>query len=296
MNKRYYWLKLHDDYFENANIKIIEDMDNGPAYLLFLFKLKLISVKTEGYLRVTDTLPYNEKTLATVTNSNVDLVRTAMKIFQEFDLIEILPDDTIYVKCIELLIGSESEVAERVRKHRAKQKALHGNKVKQISNTDIELDSELDSEKEIKKEYNEHFDKFWAAYPRKIGKKATWHKWVATLKRVDFKEYEWVGEGCLIYAALSYAERCKKAKTDEQYIWHPATFLGPDEHWRDFVRKSDAHKRNDGSADGRREAEKGRRDNSYPSRKDGSGGKGRVANGADKPDEARGGRWQMPKV
>ena len=183
MNKRYYWLKLHDDYFENANIKIIEDMDNGPAYLLFLFKLKLISVKTEGYLRVTDTLPYNEKTLATVTNSNVDLVRTAMKIFQQFDLIEILPDDTIYVKCIELLIGSESEVAERVRKHRAKQKALHSNKVKQISNTDIELELEKDIEIEKKgkstsppkKKYQEYaylaeteYEKLTTEYEEKI--------------------------------------------------------------------------------------------------------------------------------
>ena len=73
--KKYYWLKLHDDYFENPNIKIIEAMENGSAYLLFLFKMKLLSVKTDGYLRVTDSVPYDPKMLATVTGTDIDTAR-----------------------------------------------------------------------------------------------------------------------------------------------------------------------------------------------------------------------------
>lgn len=181
-DKRYYWLKLHDDYFENANIKIIEAMDNGAEYILFLFKLKLISIKTEGYLRVTDIVPYNEKTLSTVTNTNIDMVRMAMKIFIEFDLIEILEDKTIYVKCIEALMGSESDVAKRVRKHRAKRQLLLGNKKKQKGNTELELDPEL----EIKKEKNiaakaasnpvlkKYTDLFYRNYEKKMAVKPKW--------------------------------------------------------------------------------------------------------------------------
>jgi len=148
--KKYYWLKLHDDYFQNPNIQIIEAMDNGSAYLLFLFKMKLLSVKTEGYLRITDSIPFDPKMLATVTHVDIDIVRSALKIFEEFKLIEILDDSTIYMKCIEELIGSETDVARRVRKHRSK--LLHSNNVKQISNTEIETDKDTEIETDKEKE------------------------------------------------------------------------------------------------------------------------------------------------
>jgi len=177
-SKRYYWLKLHDDYFDNADIKIIEAMENGEKYLLFLFKLKLKSIKTEGYLRVTDAIPYNEKMLATITNTDIDIVRSAMKVLIEFKLIEKLGDETLYVKCVETLIGSETDIARRVRKYRGKKKVLLGNKMKQISNTDIEsekdLDKDLDKDKNasppsvpIKKEmtpYQQVIDKYYWLY------------------------------------------------------------------------------------------------------------------------------------
>ncbi len=87
--------------------------------------------------------------LATITNTNIDIVRSAMKIFKQFKLVEILPDETIYMKCIESMIGSESEVAKRVRKHRAKKKALQCNKVKQICNTDIDIELDKEKDKDI---------------------------------------------------------------------------------------------------------------------------------------------------
>ena len=52
--KRYYWLKLKQDFFDNDAIKIIESMENGKDYIILLLKMKLRALKSDGYLRVTE--------------------------------------------------------------------------------------------------------------------------------------------------------------------------------------------------------------------------------------------------
>ena len=39
MSKKYYWLKLKDDFFERDEIKIIESQKNGKDYINFYLKL-----------------------------------------------------------------------------------------------------------------------------------------------------------------------------------------------------------------------------------------------------------------
>jgi predicted phage replisome organizer len=123
LSKKYYWLKLKDDFFDDPKIKIIEEMENGKDYVIFLLKLKLKSVSLDGYLRITDNIPYDEKSLSIITNTNIDIVRQAIKIFNEFGFVEFMDDGTLYMKCIENLIGSKTAVADRVAKHRKKQLA-----------------------------------------------------------------------------------------------------------------------------------------------------------------------------
>ena len=78
--KKYYWLKLKNDFFKRHDIKIIEDMPNGKDYILFYLKLLVESVGHEGELRFSETIPYNENMLSTITNTNIDVVRSAIKI------------------------------------------------------------------------------------------------------------------------------------------------------------------------------------------------------------------------
>ena len=78
--KTYYWLKLKRDFFKRHDIRIIETMPNGKDYILFYLKLLCESVDHEGNLRFSDQIPYNEDMLATITNTNVDVVRIAIKI------------------------------------------------------------------------------------------------------------------------------------------------------------------------------------------------------------------------
>lgn len=117
-NKKYYWLKLKRDFFKRHDIRIIEEMPNGKDYVLFYLKLLLESIDHNGSLRFSDAIPYNEQMLSVVTNTNVDVVKAAMKLFTELNMIEIYDDATIYMNEVERLIGSESDSAERMRRSR----------------------------------------------------------------------------------------------------------------------------------------------------------------------------------
>ena len=133
--KKYYWLKLKRDFFKRHDIIIVENMPNGKDYVLFYLKLLVESLDHDGNLRFSDTIPYNEQMLSTITNTNIDIVRSAMKIFTELNLIEILEDKTIYMNEVEKMLGSEGWSAERVRNYRVK--ALQCNTDVTNCNTDV---------------------------------------------------------------------------------------------------------------------------------------------------------------
>jgi len=103
---KYYWLKLQRDFFKRSDIMVVENMPNGKEYVLFYLKLLLESISHSGELKFTDTIPYNEQMLATITNTNIDIVRSAMKVFTELHMLEIVEDGTIYMSEVEKMIGS----------------------------------------------------------------------------------------------------------------------------------------------------------------------------------------------
>ena len=144
-DKKYYWLKLKKDFFKRHDIKIIESMENGKDYVLFYLKLLCESVDHDGSLRFSETIPYDDKMLATITGTNIDIVRSAMKVFTSLQMVEILDDQTIFMNEVEKMIGGESESAERVRRHRAlKAQSLHCNALVTNGNTDIDKEQEID--------------------------------------------------------------------------------------------------------------------------------------------------------
>lgn len=140
---------------------IIEGMPNGKDYVLFYLKLLCESVDHEGNLRFSETIPYNEQMLATITNTNIDIVRNAIGIFRQLDLIEILDDGTLYMGEVKKMLGSETEWAEKKRIYREKMKALPGqvedtprtpeDNVRQEIEKEKELEIELEKKKETKK-------------------------------------------------------------------------------------------------------------------------------------------------
>ena len=158
-NKRFYWLKLEKDFFKRHDIRVVESMPNGKDYILFYLKLLCESTSHEGYLRFSPTIPYSEDMLATITNTNVDVVRSAIKIFTELKMMEVLDDGTFYLQQVQKMIGSAT--GQTLRKIESRdRKLLGGNSVvKLTTEIDIEKDKELeiDIEKDTddKTRYNE---------------------------------------------------------------------------------------------------------------------------------------------
>jgi predicted phage replisome organizer len=119
--KKYYWLKLKRDFFKRHDIRIIESMENGKDYVLFYLKLLLESVDHDGALRFSETIPYNDKMLSTITNTNIDIVRAAVKMFTELNMMEQLDDGTLFMNQIEQMTGTETTWAEKKRVYRREQ-------------------------------------------------------------------------------------------------------------------------------------------------------------------------------
>jgi predicted phage replisome organizer len=149
-NKKYYWLKLKRDFFKRHDIQIIEGMQNGKDYILFYLKLLCESVDHEGNLRFSEQIPYNEQMLATITNTNVDIVRSAIKIFTELHMMEIMDDGTLFMYETNKMLGCETKWAEKKRKQRAKEDNVP--LVSLPCPSDVRQEIEIDIEKELEKE------------------------------------------------------------------------------------------------------------------------------------------------
>jgi len=146
--KKYYWLKLKRDFFKRHDIRIIEELPNGKEYLLFYLKLLVESIDHEGALRFSDTVPYNEQMLSVITNTNIDIVRSAMKLFIELKMMDVLDDATIYMKEVNTMIGSETRWAEKKRVQRQKDNVpLLSPKCPTEKEKEIEIDTEIEKEK-----------------------------------------------------------------------------------------------------------------------------------------------------
>lgn len=117
-NKKYYYLKLKEDFFTSETITLLESMKDGVMYSNILLKLYLMSLKNYGKLIFRDNIPYTTEMIATITRHQVGTVERAIKIFLELNLIDQLSDNILYMADIELFIGKSSTEGERKRKAR----------------------------------------------------------------------------------------------------------------------------------------------------------------------------------
>lgn len=127
--RRFYWLQLKEDFFEDDAISWLEEQPNGKEYSLFYLKLCLKSLKTSGIMirRVGDILvPYDYKKLAEITRTHPDTVLIALKLLTEIGLIKVLENGELYLSQVENLIGSQSYGAfkKQQQRQRAEQKAI----------------------------------------------------------------------------------------------------------------------------------------------------------------------------
>ena len=117
-NRKYYYLKLKETYFDDDSIVLLESMQDGILYSYILLKLYLKSLKHGGRLQLDESIPYTPQMIATITRQQIGTVERAIKIFLQLGLMEQMPDGAFYMSNIELLIGQSSTEGERKRRAR----------------------------------------------------------------------------------------------------------------------------------------------------------------------------------
>lgn len=156
-NKKYYYLRLKDNFFDGDELKILESMKDGYLYSNILLKLYLRSLKNDGKLVVNDRIPYNAEMLASVTGHQIGTIKQALSIFKDLGLIDVLENGAIYMLDIQNFIGRGSSEADRKREYRQRIETDRTNvqtKVREISEKsppeiELELKKEIKIEKEI---------------------------------------------------------------------------------------------------------------------------------------------------
>lgn len=149
--KRYYWLKLMKDFFTNPKIKKLRKLAGGDTFTIIYLKLQLLSLDNEGVLIFQGIENTFEEEMALTIDEDVENVSVTLNYLISQNLMEVLSKTEYLLTETQCLIGSESSVTKRVRKHR-EQKALQCNANETICNTEIDIEKEIDKEIDINKE------------------------------------------------------------------------------------------------------------------------------------------------
>lgn len=134
--KRYYWLKLYDSFFENKTSKFLRRLPDGDKILIVYLKLQLKLLKSEGvfcYENLCDSLV---EEIALMLDEDVNIIKLLLTALEKANAIEYLNKNTFMLSEMQDLIGSEGSSASRVRKHRLKYKMLQSNDGVTNGNTD----------------------------------------------------------------------------------------------------------------------------------------------------------------
>lgn len=146
--KRYYWLKLEENYFDLKVQKALRKLPSGSDMLICYLKMQLKYLNTGGIIEFQGIYEDLAQELALDIDEEEDLVKMTISVLEKWKVIEPY-DSGIYMAEMQDRIGSKSDVALRVAKHREKQKLLHCNNDVTKCNSIKEIDIEKEKEKEI---------------------------------------------------------------------------------------------------------------------------------------------------
>lgn len=183
-DKRFYWIKLKTNFFEQDAIDFLLSQPNGSDYIALYLKLCTMTANTNGQLatQIGEILiPYDAQKIARDTKYfSVDTVVVAMELFKRLGLIYEINDNLLQIANYENMVGSSKMDehakrlnAERQRRFKAnqKQKMLESNvtvthgvtlkdnakiRDKSIENRDKDKDICFDKSKPTKHKYGEY--------------------------------------------------------------------------------------------------------------------------------------------
>lgn len=118
--KRYWWLKLREDFFEQKEMKKLRKVAGGDTYTIIYLKMQLLNLRNDGVIlfeRVEDSF---EQKLALELDESLDDIKMTMLFLETHGLIEAISDTEHMLPEMVKSIGSESDSAERMRNLRQK--------------------------------------------------------------------------------------------------------------------------------------------------------------------------------
>ena len=220
--KKYYWLKLKETYFDNPKIKMLRKIAGGDTFTIIYLKMQLMSIRDEGILKYEgiDTDFVNE--IALKIDEDVENVKVVLSYLEKQSLIDFNENQNEMILYeASQSIGSECESAERVRAFRERQKMLQCNESETaglISNISI-------SKSNSNSIYEKEFEEIWSIYPNKQGKSKALKSYIKARK--DGVEMQTIRQG-----VQNYADHCRSYATDKQFISHGDTWFG-NRRWTD---------------------------------------------------------------
>lgn len=159
MTKRYYWLKLKNNFFDKKEIKRLRRMAGGDTYTIIYLKMLLLSMQDEGNLFFDDIGDDFVDELSLDIDEDMDDVSMTIAYLKSKGLLEIISDNEYHLNQLPEMVGSESAAAERKRRQRSKGQGKipennNGNRDNvtpklQQGHTETERETELDIEKEL---------------------------------------------------------------------------------------------------------------------------------------------------
>ena len=156
-NKRYYWLRLQDDFFQSKRIKKLRSLAGGDTFTIIYLKMQLLSISKGGCLEYTGLEDSFAKELALDLDEKPDNVEITVSYLLNVGLLETSDNCEYKLPFVIQNIGSETASAQRVREFRERSKTLQCNNdvtnVKQLGN--VEIEKEKDIEIDIKEKNKE---------------------------------------------------------------------------------------------------------------------------------------------
>ena len=245
--KRYYWLKFRDDFFDSKRIKKLRKMAGGDTYTIIYLKMQLKALKSDGILEFTGVEDDFASELALDLDEPVEDVKMTLMFLLQYGMCECSDNTHYFLPYVIENTGSETAAAQRMRDMRTRGKLEERNNVtgllptcnaeKEIENRDRDRDRDK-SKRENTLAHPEvsgvvvetSFDTFWREYPRKTGKGAARKSFEKAMKKTDLKT--------ILNAVKAQRESPQWTRDGGQFIPHPATWLNQ-ERWEDEVQSSD---------------------------------------------------------
>lgn len=160
MEKRFFWLKLRESFFNDTYIKAMRTLPNGDSLVITYLEMALYSLKTNGVIEYGELMPSLGEEIAIAINEPVSRVKKTIEVLIKSRAAE-QSGNSLYLIEMMKLMGSESTSAERMRKLRSKKSdepavtlasQCDKDELSQVTKsvtTEIELEKEKEKELEL---------------------------------------------------------------------------------------------------------------------------------------------------